>query len=178
MSRQSYEVIFDGGILRRGFWLYVWEITPIDGPALYYVGRMGDSASTNAQSPFNRMGQHLGFIKNNNMLRRHLENRQVEPERCEFRLVAHGPIKPESKRKELAEHIERRDRVAAMERALAAAMRRAGCDVMNDVRCSKLMDANAFAGILAAFSAEFPALATSYRGETGLADRPYKPARR
>jgi len=64
--------VIAGGILQRGFWLYVWEVTPADKAPLYYVGRTGDSSSTNAQSPFNRMGQHLGFAKNSNMLRRHL----------------------------------------------------------------------------------------------------------
>ena len=61
-----HEVRFEGGILQRGFWLYVWEVTPADQAPLYYVGRTGDSSSTNAQSPFNRMGQHLGFAKNSN----------------------------------------------------------------------------------------------------------------
>ena len=44
--------------LERGFWLYVWVIDGA-GDTLHYVGRTGDSSSSNAQSPFNRMGQHL-----------------------------------------------------------------------------------------------------------------------
>lgn len=58
-----HEIRFEGGILQRGFWLYVWKVTPADQAPLYYVGRTGDSSSTNAQSPFNRMGQHLGFAR-------------------------------------------------------------------------------------------------------------------
>lgn len=41
---------FDGAILQRGFWLYVWEITPVGAAPLYYVGRTGESSSTHAQS--------------------------------------------------------------------------------------------------------------------------------
>jgi hypothetical protein len=72
MTADLYDVRFAGGILQRGFWLYVWEVMTQEGKALYYVGRTGDSSSTNAQSPFNRMSQHLGFAKNSSMLRRHL----------------------------------------------------------------------------------------------------------
>jgi hypothetical protein len=38
-----HEVRFEGGVLQRGFWLYVWEVTPADQAPLYYVGRTGDS---------------------------------------------------------------------------------------------------------------------------------------
>jgi hypothetical protein len=56
-----HEVRFEGGVLQQGFWLDVREPTPADRAPLYYVGGTGDSSSTNAQSPFNRMGQHLAF---------------------------------------------------------------------------------------------------------------------
>src|SRR5208283_3705997 len=72
MTAQAHELTFDGGLLERGFWLYVWEITTPQDTHLYYVGRTGDSSSIKAQSPFNRMGQHLGFNKHANPLRRHL----------------------------------------------------------------------------------------------------------
>jgi hypothetical protein len=77
-----HEVRFEGRVLQGGFWLYVWEVTPADKAPLYYVGRTGDSSSTNGQSPFNRMGQHLGFAKNSNMLRRHLTQHGAVPESC------------------------------------------------------------------------------------------------
>ena len=70
---------FDGAILQRGFWLYVWEITPAGAAPLYYVGRTGESSSTHAQSPFNRMGQHLGFKEASNALRRQLLAQGVTP---------------------------------------------------------------------------------------------------
>lgn len=90
MTVKLHQLSFSGEILERGFWLYVWEVAAPDGARLYYVGRTGDSSSTNAQSPFNRMGQHLGFAANSNMLRRHLVAFGVKPERCSFRLVAAG----------------------------------------------------------------------------------------
>ena len=160
MTLQTCEVRFDGGILRRGFWLYVWEITPPQGEALYYVGRTGDSSSTNAQSPFNRMGQHLGFAKNGNMLRQHLLKQRVEPERCAFRLIALGPLDAESKATARHEHDQRRDVVAAMEKALAELMAAAGCRVMNVVTSRKPLDAERFAKVRAAFAHALPALAT------------------
>lgn len=156
-----YEVRFDGGILQRGFWLYVWEVTPPQGVSLFYVGRTGDSSSTNAQSPFNRMGQHLGFAKNSSMLRRHLDSYKVELERCSFRLVAVGPIHEESIADTRHEHDARRDVVAAMEKALAVHMKAAGYEVMNKVNCRKTLDAVRFAKVSAVFARAFPALVSS-----------------
>ena len=153
-----HEVRFDGGILQRGFWLYVWEITPPEGTALYYVGRTGDSSSTNAQSPFNRMGQHLGFAKNSNMLRRHLGKHGVEPERCVFRLVALGPLEAESMAESRNEHDDRRDHVAAMGIALAETLTLAGCRVMNRVVSRKQLDAARFAEVRVALATAFPHL--------------------
>jgi hypothetical protein len=66
------EATFQGAILERGFWLYVWEVTTPEGKQVYYVGRTGDNSSTNAQSPYNRLGQHLGFAENTNALRKYL----------------------------------------------------------------------------------------------------------
>src|SRR5258708_1834458 len=120
MAVATHAFAFSGQLLQRGFWLYVWEIEPRDGETIYYVGRTGDSSSTNAQSPFNRMGQHLGFNVKSNVLRRRLEQSGIAPEECEFRLVAHGPILAEAKTAE--EHRNARDIVAALEKALADAM--------------------------------------------------------
>lgn len=156
-----FELRFDGGILQRGFWLYVWEITPPSSGVVYYVGRTGDSSSTNAQSPFNRMGQHLGFAQNSNMLRRHLAHRGLEPEKCSFRLVALGPLEVESVSEGRNEHDQRRDVVAAMERALAETMTAAGCQVMNKVVSRKGLDAERFERVRTAFARAFPALANS-----------------
>ena len=117
MTANTYEVALDGGVLRRGFWLYVWEVTTPDNQKLLYVGRTGDSSSPNAQSPFNRMGQHLGFLKNSSMLRNHLDGREVVVDQCTFRLLAHGPILDEADGMDA--HKERRDLVGALEKKLA-----------------------------------------------------------
>ncbi len=156
MSAETEMLNFDGGFLRRGFWIYVWQVMAPDDRELYYVGRTGDSSSCNAQSPFNRMGQHLGFAKNSNMLRKYLSRHGVEPNGCKFRLVAHGPILDEAEN--LQTHQERRDRVAGIEKALAEAMGVAGYDVMNTVKCRKALDASMFAEVRDAFALEFPRL--------------------
>jgi hypothetical protein len=158
-----HEVTFEGSILRRGFWLYVWAITAPDGRSLYYVGRTGDSSSTNAQSPFNRMGQHLGFASNSCMLRRHLVSHHADPEDCSFRLVALGPLEAESKATTRADHDERRDLVAAMEKALADALCAAGCSVMNRVACRKPLNAERFAQVQQMFIRAFPHLSSAFR---------------
>ena len=131
MKTKTHELNISGELLQRGFWLYVWEIQTPNKSLLYYVGRTGDSSSLNAQSPFNRMGQHLGFKNASNVLRRHLESKKIVPEACQFRLISHGPILKESKNKD--EHRMRRDGIAAMEKALADEMTAAGYNVINTV---------------------------------------------
>ncbi|HXM00831.1 MAG TPA: hypothetical protein VN932_12945 [Rhizomicrobium sp.] len=135
--------------------MYVWEITPPDRGSVYYVGRTGDSSSTNAQSPFNRMGQHLGFAENSNMLRKYLDGRQIDAGLCHFRLVSLGPIESESNATDRTEHDERRDIVAAMEKALAVAMAHAGYEVMNEVKSAKKLDHIRFATVLTHFAKAF-----------------------
>ena len=49
---------FDGAVLARGFWLYVWRVDAPDR-LVFYVGRTGDSSSVNAQSPFRRVSEHM-----------------------------------------------------------------------------------------------------------------------
>lgn len=159
MNAKTHELFFDGGLLERGFWLYVWEIMTPAGKCVYYVGRTGDSSSFNAQSPFNRMGQHLGFRKESNALRRQLEAKGIEPEKCSFRLVAHGPVLEEGKTRE--KHGPRRDKIGAMEKALADAMCAAGYDVLNKVDCKKPLDEAAFAEVREAFAERFGKLKKS-----------------
>jgi hypothetical protein len=146
-------VDFKGGFLGRGFWLYVWEIATPENTNLYYVGRTGDSSSPNAQSPFNRMGQHLGLNKKSNALRRQLSARGVCAEFCDFKLVACGPILEEGTTED--EHRERRDRVAALEKALATTLEAAGYDVVNVVNCRIAVDEAMFAPVRDAFAAQF-----------------------
>jgi len=152
----THRLEFNGGILQRGFWLYIWEITPPSGEAIYYVGRTGDSSSPFAQSPFNRMGQHLGFNKNSNVLRRRLKLLGIHPEACRFQLVTHGPILEEAGHP--TEHLARRNHVAALEKALAEALLAAGYAVVNKVHCRHRLDEEVFFKVKAAFSDAFPKL--------------------
>jgi hypothetical protein len=157
MTAKTHELTFNGGLLERGFWLYVWEITTPQDTQLYYVGRTGDSSSIKAQSPFNRMGQHLGFNKHANPLRRYLNAEDVDPEQCLFRLVTYGPILEEAAT--LEEHRQRRDRTGAMEKALAEAMVSAGYKVINAVNCRTILDAELFSSVRHAFAFNFKKLA-------------------
>jgi hypothetical protein len=152
----TYTVTLEGGTLQRGFWLYVWEVTDPDGAKLLYVGRTGDSSSANAQSPFNRMGQHLGTTKTSSMLRNHLDRRGIVPERCDFRLVARGPILDEAD--DWGTHVELRDVIGAIEKKLAESLAEAGYMVMNTVRCRQPLNEALYEEVRTAFAAEFPGL--------------------
>jgi hypothetical protein len=110
----------------------------------------------NAQSPFNRMGQHLGSAKNSSMLRNHLTERGVVPEECAFRLIAHGPILPETA--DWDTHCQRRDAVGAVEKKLAEDLTEADYDVMNTINCLKPLDEDLYAGVRAAFAPHFTRL--------------------
>jgi hypothetical protein len=115
------------------------------------------------------MGQHLGFAANSCMLRRHLKNHEVEPEDCSFRLVALGPLEAESKASTRTEHDERRDLVAAMEKALADSLSAAGCLVMNRVACRKPLNADRFNEVRQMFVRAFPGLLVA-AASTGRTD--------
>jgi len=148
--------MFDGGLLTRGFWLYVCEITRPDSSPVYYVGRTGDTSSPNPQSPFYRMSQHLGTNKNSMALRTRLTAQNINPEECSFRLVAYGPMLKEAKASEPYSTL--MGIMAALEKALADAMCEAGYKVINRVACRKPAQAERFISIRAAFAADFPAL--------------------
>ena len=156
MKAKTLELNFNGALLQRGFWLYIWVIQTPKKIHLYYVGRTGDSSSINAQSPFNRIGQHLGFNEKSNVLRRHLKDKKINPDSCSFRLVAHGPILKEAKTKD--EHRKRRDIIAAMEKALAEEMTAAGYNVINTVNSRMKLNVAKFASVRAAFAFHFERL--------------------
>ena len=160
MAKPTTEkVTFGGRVLQRGFWLYVWEIS-VRNSVFLYVGRTGDSSSPNAQSPFNRMSQHLSFNERSNVLRRRLRALSVDPERCAFRLVAHGPILKEASASE--DHRRPRDITAALEKALAVALSEAGYNVINTVHCRTPLDDKLFANVRSAFADEFPKLSKEH----------------
>jgi hypothetical protein len=153
LQASTYTVSLDGAFLARGFWIYVWEVRDPEGSVMLYVGRTGDSSSPNAQSPFNRMGQHLGFAKNSSMLRNHLQGRDVSPDLCSFRLVAHGPILPEAE--DWKSHVIRRDLATAVEKQLAEDCAAAGYDVLNSVASGNELDDELYAPVRAAFTEHF-----------------------
>ena len=156
MPPLTYSIAFNGKLLQRGFWLYVWEISTPDDRKIYYVGRTGDSSSSNAQSPFNRMSHHLGFNDRSNVLRRRLFRNGIDPEQCNFRLIAHGPILGEAN--SLKTHLEPRNITAALEAALAEAFKDAGYEIINKVNCRMPLDSELFGKVQAAFAVEFPKL--------------------
>lgn len=150
---------FPGALTRRGFWLYVCSVETEDGNEHLYVGRTGDSSSLNAASPFNRMGQHLGFNKNANALRRQLVRAGIEPERCSrFEMTAYGPLFAEGTSVE--EHRRLRDKIAPLEKALCNELTRAGYTVLNTVSSRKPLDQALWDQVRQAFGERFPRLNT------------------
>lgn len=147
---------FDGAMLSRGFWLYVWEITLENGSTVHYVGKTGDKASGARQSPLNRAFNHLGFNVNNNALRRHLETARIDPEKCQFRFQAYGPVFDDTTQKA---HGELCDIMSGLEKALAGAMSTAGYAVLNHVSSRMSVNKEQFAKVREAFSVSFPRLA-------------------
>ena len=155
---ETFTVTLDGAMLRRGFWLYVWEITTPEGKNVLYVGRTGDNSSPYAQSLFNRLGQNLGTLTTASMVRNNLEKRGINPAGCRFRMVGHGPVFEEVPDKDFEAHKAVRDKVGAVEKKLAADLKAAGYDVMNEVRWNAPLDKELYEPVRAAFGAEFPGL--------------------
>ncbi|MGM4918515.1 hypothetical protein [Tardiphaga sp. 813_E8_N1_3] len=162
MTAKTLTMTLPGGMLKRGFWLYVWRVTTPKGVMLY-VGRTGDNSSPHATAPYTRMGQHLGFIKTSNALRSRLLDKGVTAEDCErFDLIAHGPIYPEVLRDRNAnratlmnDHIPRRNLVGAMEKALADELAAGGYTVLNTVKWKHDHDPKVWAAVKDAFRSHF-----------------------
>src|SRR2546423_5659235 len=113
---------FDGNLLERGFWLYVWKIET-DGQLYLYVGRTGDNSSSNAGSPFTRATAHLDHSKNAkaNALFKRLGEIGIAPKDCKFRMSAFGPIFPEQD--SMIAHTPVRNKVAALATELSRELR-------------------------------------------------------
>ena len=154
MKAETLVLKMPGEMLKRGFWLYVWRIKTPKGVMLY-VGRTGDSSSSNANPPYVRMGQHLGNNEKQNALRRQLLKGDVEPEDCDwFELISHGPLFPEKSNFEA--HKRPRDIVAALEKRLCDSLSEAGYQVLNTVHCRKELDKKRWRDVHAAFAKYFP----------------------
>jgi hypothetical protein len=167
MVAATHVLTLPGPMLRRGFWLYVWQVETPNGEMLY-VGRTGDNSSPHATAPYTRMGQHLGQVKSQNALRKHLKKRGFEPEDCAaFRLVCYGPIHDEVDHKKgldrtalMKEHTPLRNLVGALEKALANALQEAGHTVLNTVKWRHEYNSESWSATVAAFSEHFPKLKT------------------
>jgi hypothetical protein len=141
---------FSGEFLKRGFWLYAWEIKHGER-RVYYIGRTGDSSSQFASSPFSRLGQHLDLrpTATANMLLRHLRRLELDPVACAYELFAFGPIFPEQET--LAKHREIRDKIAPLESALAEHMRSRGLEVLGIHGSKGIADPEMLAEIISEF---------------------------
>lgn len=156
---QSYSMRFDGRLLNRGFWLYVWEIkAPLSHHV--YVGRTGDSSSPHASSPFKRIGQHLdpGPNAKGNALGKQLKREGVKCEECSFEMVAIGPIWPEQA--DFEAHKPVRDQMAVLERAIADELRRRGYVVLGTHPRDGTPDQAVLQQLRALLDAKFPFVAT------------------
>ena len=160
-----YRLTLPGPMLQRGFWLYVWRVQTPKGERLY-VGRTGDSSSPHATAPYTRMGQHLGFSKAQNSLRRLLTETGVEPESCgQFELISYGPIFPEIgmtkdqlRADQMVLHTPVRDQMAGLEKKLRDALVEAGYPVLNVVHSKKPYDAAQWNTVRLALAEHFPSL--------------------
>jgi hypothetical protein len=146
---------FDGKLLERGFWLYVWKVSAPTKMFLY-VGRTGDSSSRYANSPFNRIGQHLDIrdTAKGNAMARQLKSKGINPQDCSFEMIAIGPIFPEQKTME--NHKPYRDKVAALEKAASIYLKTRGYDVLGVHHASQQPDAIVFTKVIGLLDNEFP----------------------
>lgn len=157
MNPTLHQLSLPGGMLARGFWLYVWKVTDHSGKQWLYVGRTGDSSSPNAQSPFSRLSQHLGGNRRGNALRRNLAREGVDADRCRsFELTCYGPILPECA--SMDEHGPSRDIMAGLEKGLRDALHTAGYRLLNEVKSRHPADEMKMAKVLGAFASRFSKL--------------------
>jgi hypothetical protein len=155
MEMEICRMEFSGKLLKRGFWLYIWDIKG-DRRHLY-VGRTGDSSSPNASSPFRRIGQHLDsrISAKGNALGRQLKEAGIDPETCVFEMTAIGPIFDEQTT--MPEHKPFRDKTAALERALADELKRRGYYVLGTHPRSGQPDSTLLSQVIRQLEVAFPA---------------------
>ena len=160
MTASTYHTLqFDGAMTERGFWLYVWRITPVSGEEVLYVGRTGDNPSPYASSPVQRMGTHFAKKSKADTMLRCLKQRSIAPGTSKFKMIAHGPLFLEGK--DMSEHAKRRDKVQPLEKALAEALQCGGYKVMNQVSSKKHLDPDLWKGVSEAFAERFTKLCRS-----------------
>ena len=169
---QSFSMTFDGHLLNRGFWLYVWQIKG-PGSHVVYVGRTGDSSSAHASSPFKRIGQHLDSSPNakGNALGKQLLRRGIKYADCTFEMVAIGPLYPEQA--DFDAHVPYRNQMAAFERAVADELKRRRYDVLGTHPRIGSPDAVMLQQLLALLDQKFPPLAEAAPGTSSDGRPPF-----
>lgn len=156
MSVPLHTMSLPGGMLERGFWLYVWDIKVGDERFLY-VGRTGDESSPHASAPYDRFGQHLGRNKNANALRRNLLAKGIDlPQIDHYDFHFAGPVFPEAA--DMDAHRPLRDIVAALEKKLADSLTEVGNRVLDQVSCRRPLHQEYWLEIRDAFQTVFPEL--------------------
>ncbi len=124
----KYQLTFDGDLLQRGFWIYIWKVEDRKTSNLYYyVGRTGDSSSLNASSPFSRLSSHLSKNPKANALLKHLHAQGIAVGECRFDFFSFGPLFFEAFNWE--DHKHKRDKTATVEKMVAQSLKERGVTV-------------------------------------------------
>jgi len=154
---------FHGELLRRGFWLYVWDIRTGDERHLY-VGGTGDGTFGDTSSPLQRVAQHLDFRESAkaNSLAKQLKTVAIEPSLCSFELTALGPLFPERSEEDKAFH----DRVAALEAMLARHLRERGYSVIGAHSSRRAPDPEIWAQVCEIIGKKFVDRGVSFNQDT------------
>lgn len=154
MPLSAHHIAFDGALLKRGFWLYVWEIAH-GAQRVYYVGRTGDSSSKHASSPFSRVGMHFDIrpnAKGNSLLRR-LRDAELDPNDCTYEMLAVGPLFDEQN--DFETHKPIRDIVATLEHELAKTLKARGFAVIGAHHAAAPLDEALFLEVMQLVEAKF-----------------------
>jgi hypothetical protein len=151
---------FDGSLLKRGFWIYIWKITARSKTFLY-VGRTGDSSSVHAASPFTRIGQHLDSRQSakGNAMARQLKRAGIDPTTASFDMIAFGPLFDEQKT--IERHRLIRDDVGAIEKSIAYYLRQRGYSVLGTHQSNQPVDSQIFEQLIEQINGAFPKLDSS-----------------
>ena len=164
MTSSTYVLSFPGIMTQPGFWLYVCKIIPPKGKVLLYVGMTGDpppkdknNKPKRPNSPFGRITASLGENINSSAIRRHLQKVGLTPDECRsFELIAYGPVFPVTC--ERKKYDEQWRGVAALEKALADALKAAGYCVLNKVDSKQVYDPELWHKVKEAFGCHFAKL--------------------
>jgi hypothetical protein len=152
----TYKMSFQGEILKRGFWLYVWQIN--SERKYLYIGQTGDSSSPFASSAFIRAARHLDLkdtAKSNSLFRK-LKTADIDYLNCQFEMLAIGPIDEEQQA--MPEHSPLAAKIRALEGALANELKNRGYEILSTHHKIKNLDDVLFRKVLIAIERDLPRL--------------------